>query len=113
MKVYLAGPMSGIKDFNFPTFMTAAKALREQGHEVFNPAERDVEVHGEDLFKGSGDVAESETKGFSLREALAADTDYICRQAEAIAMLPGWERSSGANAEWMLAKALRLEFMYL
>jgi hypothetical protein len=113
MKVYLAGPMSGYKDFNFPSFMEAANRLRAFGHEVFNPAERDLEVHGEEIFKGNGDIAESETKGFSLREALAADTEYIAKHAEAIAMLPGWEYSSGACAEWQLARCLRLEFMYL
>lgn len=49
MKVYVAGPMRGIPEFNFPAFNLAAKNLRADGHVVFNPAERDNERHGTDI----------------------------------------------------------------
>ena len=47
-------------------------------------------------------------QGFSLREALGADTAWICAHADAIALLPGWEKSTGATAENALAVALGL-----
>lgn len=116
MKVYLAGPMRGIAEFNFPVFFAAAFLLRSKGHEVFNPAERDNEHHGTDISKGNatGDEAQAvQQHGFSLRGALAADLAYICNHADAIALLPGWERSKGVAAELATARALGLKEIYL
>ena len=110
MKIYLAGPMRGYANFNFPAFDYAAKKLRAEGHSVFSPAERDRTIHGtklEDNATGDEKMAEAMV-GFSLRDALAADTQYIAKHATALALLPGWEKSSGANAELALAKALGL-----
>jgi hypothetical protein len=110
MKLYLAGPMSGIPFFNFPLFNEIATRLREAGHQVFNPAERDIERHGGvDISAGNvhGDIVKSAADhGFSLDDALADDTNFICKQAEGIVLLPGWEYSNGALAEWFLARAL-------
>lgn len=111
MKVYLAGPMRGIPQFNFPAFFAAAERLRAAGHTVFNPAERDNERHGVDVSAGNhaGDESVAAAQhGFSLREALADDLNFICREAEAIALLPGWERSKGVAAERATAAALGL-----
>lgn len=116
MRVYLAGAMRGIPEFNFPAFHREAAWLRRCGHEVFSPAERDNEKHGTDISVGNAtgdeDLAAKE-HGFSLREALGADLAWICAEAEAIALLPGWEASSGARAEHAVAFALGLKFIYL
>lgn len=105
--------MRGIKDFNFPAFHEAALSLRMQGHNVFNPAEKDEEKHGKDVSKSeTGDLAESEAKGFDLRHALATDLDWICRHADGIYLLKGWQNSKGASAELATALALGLEVMY-
>lgn len=108
MKIYLAGPMRGYPNFNFPAFDYAATLLRKEGHEVFSPAERDRSVHGmklEDNPTGDEKLATANV-GFSLRKALAADTAYISNHATAIALLPFWEKSSGARAEHALALCL-------
>ena len=113
MNIYLAGPMRGIKDFNFPAFYKASQTLRNSGNVVFNPAERDVEEHGEEISKSpTGDLKDAEKKGFNLRTALAADLEWICLRAEAICLLPGWENSKGACAERATALALGLEIIH-
>lgn len=114
MRVYLAGPMSGIPKFNFPAFDFAARKLRNLGFEVFSPAEHDrsVDPRIEDNATGDAKQAEAQT-GFTLRKALGADTAWICAEGDAIALLPGWEKSSGVSAELPLAKALGLSILTL
>lgn len=114
MNTYLAGPMTGIPHFNYPAFNAAAANLRRAGHHVFNPAEHDTELHGKDISNPEG-CAETAAKehGFCRRTALKADLSWICDHAEAIALLPGWEKSSGARAERALAEALSLRIIEL
>ncbi len=92
MKIYLAGPMEGISELNFPEFHRYAALIRAEGHEVFNPAEQS-------------------TPQDNRRECLAVDMDWICREAEAVALMPGWSESLGARAEAALARALNLKVM--
>jgi hypothetical protein len=111
MKIYIAGPMRGIPEFNFPAFHAAAATLRGQGHDVFNPAERDIAHHGKDISKGNATGCNEQAAkehGFNLREALKDDLEFICLHADAIALLPGWHNSKGAQAELATARALNL-----
>jgi hypothetical protein len=91
-RVYLSGPMSGIEDSNFPAFHTAAAALRADGFEVVSPAE----------------IQEAGTWELCLR----ADIRELCT-CDAIALMPGWENSKGANLELHLAHRLGMEVMHL
>ena len=112
MNIYVAGPMRGIKDFNFPAFAAATARLRSEGHLVFNPAERDEETFGKDIGKSpNGDLRDAVQRGFSLRVALGHDMAWICEHADAIYLLPGWEASKGARAERALGEALGLEIL--
>ncbi len=115
MNTYVAGPMRGLPEFNFPQFHAAAAHLRAQGHTVFNPAEKDVERHdGVDISVGNvtGSIDQAASQhGFSLRHALGDDLAWICAHADAIYMLKGWENSKGACAEMATAEALGLEII--
>ena len=115
MKIYLAGPMRGHPNFNFPAFDMAAERLRAQGHEVFSPADHDRESIGADsLINETGDEDQlARETHYTINDALAADTTYICRHAQAVALLPGWEKSTGAQAERALAVALHLTIIIL
>jgi len=98
MKIYLAGAIRGMPDFNVPAFDKAqaflAKCFLELlNHEVFNPGEMDPEI--------------------PLREIFLKELTYICEEAEAIALLPGWENSKGATAERAVGLALGLKIIEL
>ena len=94
MRLYLAGPMSGIKDFNFPAFNEAAEHLRKLGYEVFNPAEADVERDGFDPTKDDAEPFLHYMQR-DLPEVMASD---------GIAVLPGWKDSKGACLEVKVAR---------
>lgn len=107
MKIYLAGPMRGYAEFNFPAFNRWAAALRDHGHEVLNPAETDHN-NGFETSGLTGTDAELEHAAFDLRSALAFDLSWICKNADAVAVLDGWRLSKGARAEVHAAWALGL-----
>lgn len=106
MKLYLAGPMTGIPEYNFPAFDMAAIRLRVYGHEVFNPAEND-RSKGFDATGLTG-YEQGHTIAFDLRSALKDDLSWICDHAEGLVVLPDAERSMGVAAEIALARALRI-----
>ena len=81
-KVYIAGPMTGIPEFNFPAFHAAAKAWREVGWDAINPA---------DAFDGDT------TRQY--RDYVAADM-AVLRQCDAIALLPGWDGPNARGSVW-------------
>jgi len=104
--------MQGIPDFNFPLFHAVAWALRKAGHRVFSPAENDIERQaGTTDNSKTGSLDEAKAKGFSLRQALADDTNFICLEANTIVILPEWEKSNGVQAEQRLGVALKTEGM--
>lgn len=113
MRLYLAGPMRGIKDFNFPAFHEAAAKLRAAGHEVFSAAEYEEAEFGVGFNKSeTGDLKDIAHLDWDFRAAFAKDCEYISRQANAVAVLPGWKTSKGARAEVAIARALGLPVLW-
>jgi hypothetical protein len=88
-RVYIAGPMSGLPDLNYPAFDEAAKRLRDLGHHVENPAENPTPRCG----------------SWSGYMRLAIAQLVTCDE---IHMLPGWGQSRGALIEHALAVELGL-----
>jgi hypothetical protein len=86
--LYLAGPMTGLPDFNYPAFNSAAGRLRAAGFEVLNPADNKPEI--------------PDWVGY-MREAIACLV-----RADAVAVLPGYGESRGARLETKLAVDLEM-----
>ncbi|HEF4732723.1 MULTISPECIES: DUF4406 domain-containing protein [Burkholderia cepacia complex] len=89
MKLYLAGPMTGYPELNFPSFHAEAKRLRALGFEVVNPAEINADM------------------SMPWRECMKADIRELLT-CDGVAMLDGWEQSKGARLEHHIALALSL-----
>jgi len=91
MTIYIAGPMSGLPEHNYPAFYAAEKKLVNLGHHVINPARLDDE---------SGETAR--TWDWYLRRDLQA----MLGSADVVVLLPGWESSRGAMLERYVALTL-------
>jgi len=91
MKIYLSGPMTGIKDYNYPAFELAAQRLRKAGYDIVSPREITPETHL--------------AREIYMRHDLIA----VC-QCDAIALLDGWEKSDGCKHEIIVGKACGLKF---
>jgi hypothetical protein len=95
---YLAGPMRGIEDYNFPEFRKQTAWLRGLGWTVFSPAERDEQDPDIDH---ETDVA-GWTGSRGLDYFMAHDLKAVC-EMDAVICLPGWEASQGARLETVTA----------
>lgn len=108
MRIYLAGPMTGIPQFNFPAFDAAAADLRDRGFDVISPAELDrPETRAAALASEDGSPGTGTTSGETWGDFLARDVKLIADAGlEAIVVLPGWSGSRGARLETFIASAL-------
>lgn len=90
--IYIAGPMTGIKDFNYPLFNHVAAELRDKGFHVENPAEN------------------PEPKCKSWEGYMRMSIIQIAR-CDTMVMLPGWSTSRGAVLEHRLAEDLKFDIV--
>ena len=94
LKIYLAGPMTGLPGLNFAAFHTSAAWLRGMGHTVINPAELNTDPEAEWHACMRVDIA----------ALVTCDTIYL---------LPGWEDSRGAKLEHHIAERLGMAIEFI
>ena len=93
-KIYIAGRVTGLKPEQYePMFATVKKELEQAGHEVINPI---TDIPHEDVTNWS----------LTIMECLP----YVA-QCDCIAMLPGWEKSEGAQIEYHFARGNKLQVL--
>lgn len=91
-RIYLSGPMTGLRDLNFPSFHREAKRIRALGHQVVNPAEIDH----------APNASWNDCMRRDLAELLTCDT---------LALLPGWHSSAGAHLEMHIAHRVGIDIL--
>ena len=92
-RVYIAGPMTGLPDLNFPAFHAEAARLRALGFDAVNPAE----------------INPDQTMGWE--QCMRRDIPELVK-CDGVVLLPGWERSRGASLEAHIAHALGMALVY-
>ena len=93
-KIYIAGRVTGLKPEQYEhMFATVKKELEAAGHEVINPL---TDIPHEDVNNWA----------LTIMECLP----YVA-QCDCIAMLPGWEKSDGAQIEYHFARGHQLQVL--
>lgn len=109
-EIYVAGPMSGYPEFNFPAFFTAQYTLERLGWKVWNPAAKDEEVGVvNDKSFATGDDQELMKSGWDFKKTFLWDCEKVIN-SDGIYMLRGWEKSSGARAEHAVAVSIQQRY---
>jgi hypothetical protein len=102
--LYLAGPMRGKPQFNFPLFDSVAATLRGKGFTVISPAELDdPDTRRLALNSPDGEAGEF-FNGQTFGDFLGRDIKEVLDNADGVALLPGWQDSVGASIEAYAAK---------
>lgn len=107
--IYIAGPMSGYLEFNFPAFFQAEADLMERGWKVCNPANKEQEKTLDEKAFQTGDAMKAMSAGFNFRECFTWDVNKVI-ESDAIYMLEGWQYSPGACAEHAVAVAMKRHY---
>lgn len=90
MRYYLAGPMSGMPEYNYPAFDEIAAGLRARNLEVVSPHE----LHEGEL-------------GYPWEYYIKADLRAML-ECGALVLLPGWRKSRGARLECNVADNVKM-----
>lgn len=115
-RLYLSGGMTNIRNFNFDLFDDVAVDLRAQGILIDSPAEHDraeirrllgPDKRAEDMDGyAEGDVVRYMASIGTATEIMFVWDFAMIAEGDGIALLPGWEKSTGARHERYVAEAL-------
>lgn len=100
--IYISGPMSGLPKFNFASFDKAQKIWEKRGARVLSPAQTSRAVGYTEESDPTTPLGRAD-----LQHLLLIDIASLY-YADAIGMLPGWERSMGATVELSIAQFLKM-----
>jgi hypothetical protein len=110
--VYIAGPMRGYKDFNFPAFDAARDTFLKLGYAVISPADID-RVEKADAPKATAEEVSDQARYIerdSMALRLLSKQNYSGNNG--VVLLTGWESSKGAAGEFFTARWHGLKFYH-
>lgn len=103
--VYLSGPMRGYPHLNFPAFDVYRDRFLQRNYAVLSPADIDRAAGEEDLDDDAVHTPEQQGR-YAYRDFHGLL--FLDPRIDAVAMMPEWERSTGAVAEFCIARWLGL-----
>ena len=98
-RIYIAGPMRGTKNLNREVFEELTAYYRSKGWSVESPFEIGAR------FGTDQELLENKHLLLKVMEF----EEHTLRTCDAVALLPGWERSLGARQELLIALQEKLD----
>lgn len=108
MKIYVAGPMSGIPNGNLASFRFAEAMLKAKGHEAVVPADLPPWPHDEECPPGPRAEGSPHSAPCHLRVDVAALV-----ACDGAVFLDGWQHSAGARLEMAVAAQCALDILFI
>lgn len=105
--VYLAGPMSGVPEFNHVGFADAEAYAAERGWRVVSPRSTDPTHEGP---CGGGEM-QATAAGAHPWECWVKASLRMMLTCQAVLLLPGWQASRGARLERSVAESCGMHVM--
>ncbi len=109
-RVYLAGPMTGMKFHNAPAFAAFKEELESIGYSVVTPVELNSRVWQRKYGVPFDPYTMTCDYGHELLpEMFAEDVVEILTRVDAVAVMPGWDKSEGVARELAVATLFNKE----
>lgn len=97
---YMAGPMSGLPDYNYPAFTENCAVLRGYGIKILSPHEEPWPPLADEMTKNH------------LWDYMMAATRELLERADGIILIPGWCWNKGALKELDIVREAYLPVWY-
>ena len=92
-KIYIAGPMTGYENYNYPKFFKIESILKEKGWIVINPARITDDFGGQNVFLSD----------LNAQKTILFEQQTQLMNCNAILLLDGWQKSVGSKIELQIA----------
>jgi len=107
MKTYIAGPMTGRPHYNVAAFRHAAAAWTDTGATAETPFEANSRVWRRHYGRDFDPFTDTCDYGDPLLPEMFAEDVVTMLGCDQVALLPGWEQSSGVSRELPIALLFR------
>lgn len=111
---YISGPISGLLNGNFESFMSAQRQLERDGYIVVNPHEINNEIYDKwaKIIKPDTEVALQNHENEMWREFMRNDIKHLV-DVDCVMLLDNYETSRGCRLEIVIAQKLSIPIYYM
>lgn len=111
---YISGPITGMLNGNFDTFMLAQRKLEHDGYIVVNPHEIGADIYAKwaNIIKPDSAVSAQNYENTMWLEFMRNDIKHLV-DVDCVFLLDNYETSRGCRLEIVIAQKLNIPIYYM